>query len=72
MKFSKINKDKSTKIFPPLLLLNQQKVQILKKTTGLCSSRSYYSMGSIATGIHKTNTVAVLLGEVSLSLSLNP
>ena len=54
--WSKTNKDKSTDIFLPLLLKptdiyscamrrakkGQQKVPILKKTTGLCPSRSYY------------------------------
>ena len=55
--WSKANKDKSTEIFPPLLLNHliyaqlrmcnadspkvQQKVQILKKTIVLCPSRSY-------------------------------
>ena len=53
-----MNKDKSSEIFPRLLLKphyryahvlcrepkkGQQKVQILKKTTGHCPSRSYYS-----------------------------
>ena len=47
------NKDKFTEIVPPLLLTpcamvrakkGQHKVQILKKTTGLCLSRSYFSM----------------------------
>ena len=55
----KTNKDKSTKIFPPIRLQpteihacamprakkDQKKVPILKKTTGLCPSRSYYSPG---------------------------
>ena len=52
----KTKKDKSTEIVPSLLLTppnicacamprakkGQQKVPILKKTTGLCPSRSYY------------------------------
>ena len=56
--YNKTNKDKCTEIFPPLLLeppdictramprakQDQQKVSTLKKTIGLCPSRSYYSM----------------------------
>ena len=58
MLLSKTNKDITTEIFPPLFFKptdicarampgakkGQQKVPILKKTTGLCPSRSYYSI----------------------------
>ena len=51
----KTSKDKSTEIFPPVLLKatdiamlraqkGQQKVPNLKKTAGLCPFRNYYSM----------------------------
>ena len=67
--YSKINKYKSTEIFPHLLVLpnptdtgisahsmpraekGQQMFPILKKTTGLCYTRSYYSMMIMLTAI---------------------